>query len=180
MLMRRFGHISKKEKRFQTAHQILGKSQHFSTFEKMTDIKRIKERVEDIFNKGNFVNDIGMRIRSIDVGKVETGIEIQKKHLQQHGFIHMGVQSTMADHTAGMCATTTIEEGKAILTTSFSMNLLRPAIGDSLRCVSTILKAGRNVVFVESEVFSRNKEIETLVSKSTVSLSVVPDPKSQL
>lgn len=37
---------------------------------------------------------------------------ISKIHFQQNGFVHAGVQSTLADHACGVAAATIAPEGK--------------------------------------------------------------------
>lgn len=74
----------------------------------------------------------------------------------------------MADHTAGSAASTLIQPGQYVLTVEFKINLLRPAAGAKLRCKAQVLKPGKTLSIVESEVFT-NK----LVSKATLTLAVL-------
>ncbi|RJP25838.1 MAG: PaaI family thioesterase [Deltaproteobacteria bacterium] len=51
------------------------------------------------------------------------------------------------------------------------INLLRPALGDRLRCRATVLKPGKTLIVVESEVHSVRDGKEKLVAKATVTLA---------
>jgi len=41
-----------------------------------------------------------------------------------------------------------------VLTAEYKINLLRPALGDRLRCRATVLKAGKTLIVAESEVYA--------------------------
>ena len=69
---------------------------------------------------------------------------------QQHGFLHAGVSMTLADHTAGMCASTMLPEHKAVLTSSANFNLVAPGQGQRIVCKATIVKAGKTLIVVDS------------------------------
>lgn len=130
--------------------------------------------VEDIFRQAAFVMDVGYELVSVAPGRVETRLAVKPRHLQQNGVIHMGVQATMADHTGGSAAGSLIAADQLVLTTGFTMNLLQAAVGEELRCRSVVLRAGRTLSVVESEVFAVAAGEETLVSKATVTLAVLP------
>ncbi|PTL79721.1 PaaI family thioesterase [Vitiosangium sp. GDMCC 1.1324] len=130
-------------------------------------------RVEEIFRKAAFVMDVGYELVSIHPGRVETRLTVAPRHLQQDDVIHMGVQATMADHTAGSAAGSLIAEDQMVLTTGFTMNLLQAAVGQELRCRAQVLRAGRTLSVVESEVYAVARGEEKLVSKATVTLAVL-------
>ena len=132
-----------------------------------------KQIVTNIFNKANFISELGIKLIDLGAGWVETELLIQPKHLQQNQLVHAGVQATMADHTAGATAGTLIAEDEYILTVEFKINLLRPAIGEKLFCRADILKAGKQFSVVESEVYMVNNNQRKLASKATVTLAVL-------
>lgn len=138
---------------------------------KMTSI--VSDEVDRIFNQSPFIADLGLRLDSLGHGACTTVLPLQPRHLQQDGYVHAGVQATMADHTAGAAAATLIECGQIVLTAEFKINLLRPAEGDRLVCRSTVLKQGRQLTVVESEIFGVKRETECLVSKATATIAVV-------
>ncbi|HYO58035.1 PaaI family thioesterase [Archangium sp.] len=129
--------------------------------------------VEALFRKAAFVMDVGYELAGVTPGRVETRLVVRPRHLQQDEVIHMGVQATMADHTAGAAAASLISADQMILTTGFTMNLLQAAVGQELRCRAQVLRAGRTLSVVESEVFTVARGEEKLVSKATVTLAVL-------
>ena len=57
--------------------------------------------IRDIFSEAGFISELGIQLRDLGPGWCETEMMVAPRHLQQNGFIHAGVQATMADHTAG-------------------------------------------------------------------------------
>ncbi len=135
--------------------------------------------VREIFERAAFVNDVGIRFAGCGPGWCESELVVTPRHYQHHDFVHAGVQATIADHTAGAAATTLIRGTELVLSAEFKINLLNTARGERLRCRAEVLKAGRMLVVVESEVFARAGANERLVAKATVTLAVVPKSKSQ-
>ena len=101
-------------------------------------------------------------------------VSIGDGHLQQDGFVHAGAQATIADHTAGGAAGTLAGPGERVLTVEFQINLLRPAVGERLRCRAKLLKPGKTILVAESEVFAMRDGEEKMTAKATVTLALVP------
>lgn len=129
--------------------------------------------LRQIFKSAPFIASIGLELESVSDGMCVTSLEVKPSHLQQNGVVHAGVLATLADHTAGGAASTTLSQGAYPLTAEFKINLLRPATGKLLRCVAKVLKPGRTLIVAESEVFSMADGKETLCAKAMVTLSVV-------
>jgi uncharacterized protein (TIGR00369 family) len=138
-----------------------------------TENPDFRRKVQEIFDRAAFIEDVGISVSGIGLGWCETTLAVKAKHLQQNDYVHAGVLATMADHTAGGAAASVIKEDQVVLSVEFKINLLRPAIGEALRCKANILKAGRTLIVAESEVFARFQAQEKLVAKATVTLAVV-------
>ena len=131
------------------------------------------EELERIFYSAPFVADLGICLVTVGPGHCDTELDVEPRHLQQDGFVHAGVQATMADHTAGGAAATMIEPDHIVLTVEFKINLLRAAKGERLTCRSKVLKPGARLIVVESEISCENDGTSKLVSKTTASMAVV-------
>lgn len=132
------------------------------------------EEIRRIFHNAPFISALGIDLVSAGDGECATMLTIGSRHLQQDGFVHAGVQSTMADHTAGAAAGTLIGSGDIVLTAEFKINLLRPARGEALLCRARVINPGRKLMVVESEVYCLADSTETLVSKLLGTMAVVP------
>jgi uncharacterized protein (TIGR00369 family) len=117
---------------------------------------------------------LGIVLQAVEVGWCETVLTVAPRHWQQNGFIHAGVQATMADHTAGAAAATLMAAGQMVLTVEFKISLLRPAVGEQLRCRAEVVKAGRRITFVESAVYALHHDESKLVSKLAATMTFVP------
>ncbi len=133
-----------------------------------------RENVREIFNRASFIRELGVVLSDLGPGWCESVLPVAPRHLQQDGYIHAGVQATVADHTAGGAAGTLARPGELVLTVEFKINLLRPALGDRLRCRATVLRQGRTITVAESEVFARKDGVEKLVAKAMVTLALAP------
>ena len=136
-----------------------------------------QERVDElarIFGTAPFIADLGIEAISAADGTCVTHLDLLPRHLQQDGFVHAGVQATMADHTAGAAAATLAPPGTIVLTTEFTIHLLRPARGETLECVAKVLKPGRMLTVVESEVYCNSGSKRVLVSKAIATIANVP------
>jgi uncharacterized protein (TIGR00369 family) len=132
-----------------------------------------RSEVERIFLSAPFTRDLGVRLESVAPGECRTSLVLAERHLQQDGFVHAGVQATVADTTAGAAAATLIAPDQYVLSAEFNINLLWSAKGSHLTCVAKVLKAGSTLTVVESEVFCGTADESRLVSKATVILAIV-------
>lgn len=131
------------------------------------------KEIERVFGSAPFIRHLGLQLASVGPGECRTSLIVAERHLQHDGYVHAGVQASVADHTAGIAASTLVEEGQQVLSAEFKINLLRTAVGSELHCHAKVLKAGRMLTVVESEIFCGEPENLRLVSKATVTLAVV-------
>ena len=85
--------------------------------------------VEHIFQNARFVGSLGIELSAFGFGWCETKLTATPVVEQQHGFIHAGVLMTIADHTCGGAAASTVPEDKDVITVENNVTFLRPALG---------------------------------------------------
>lgn len=132
------------------------------------------ERIYAIFDTAPFMKHLGVRLLRCEPGLCETALVVQPWQLQQDGYVHAGVQATLADHTAGAAAGTLMAESEIVLSVEFKINLLRPAQGQELFCRAKVLRPGSQITVAESEVFARTGAEDKLTAKAMVTLTFVP------
>lgn len=130
--------------------------------------------VERIFTNARFVRSLGIELASFGEGWCETRIHVQHEHHQQHGFIHAGVLMTMADHTCGGAAATTVPPGKDVITVENKTSFLRPGAGAIMTCRAQVLRAGKSLIFVEAEITTERDGQRQIVAKASSTLAVIP------
>ena len=127
--------------------------------------------VED-YSRG-FIKHCRFVAEDVRWGSFQSKVKIDDQHRQQDGFIHAGVMGTMADHTAGYAAFTTVGKEFQILTIEFKVNFLKPAYGEALVCRSKVIRGGNTIIVSESEVFDIRDGEEILAAKAMVTLMAV-------
>jgi uncharacterized protein (TIGR00369 family) len=142
------------------------------TYPILTDAN--KRLVEDIFRRATFIGSLGIELTGLGFGWCETKLEVTSAHLQQHGFVHAGVLMTIADHTCGGAALSTMPDGKDVITVENKVSFLRPAPGLELTCRAEVLRTGKSLVFVEGEVFAVRHGRHVLAAKASSTLAVIP------
>src|SRR5215467_12087493 len=129
--------------------------------------------VERIFQDAQFIHSLGIELTSCGPGWCETRLRVSPSLRQQHGFVHAGVLMTLADHTCGGAAATTVPEGRDVITVENKISFLRPASGAELTCRAEVLRAGKNLVFVEAEIMSHSDKGKVMVAKASSTLAVI-------
>ncbi|MCB1307495.1 MAG: PaaI family thioesterase [Leptospiraceae bacterium] len=139
----------------------------------------ITDQVRAIWNRAHFIRFVGYKLERIAAGECESSLKLRTDHLQQNNYVHAGVLATMADHTAGAAGGSLVGSNEIVLSIEFKINMLRPAVGDALRCEAKVLHEGKSIIVVESWVYTQ-KHIpktgairEKLAAKATVTLAVV-------
>lgn len=73
---------------------------------------------------------LGAKLTALDRGRCELSLPITAQLLQQHGFVHGGVVSYLADNALTYAGGTAL--GSNALTLEFKINYVRPAVGELL------------------------------------------------
>lgn len=110
-------------------------------------------RIEKVLSKAAFIADLGVRVTEAGDGWLETELAIAPRLRQQHGYVHAGVVTTLADHTAGGAASTLVGPDQSVLTAEFTVHLLRPASGELLHCRGEVVKPGRRLIVTQADVW---------------------------
>ncbi|WP_406447894.1 PaaI family thioesterase [Streptomyces sp. NBC_00876] len=113
----------------------------------------IRRRVQDSFERQGLMAHLGARLSHIGPGRVHIELPSRPEVTQQHGYIHAGATSAIADSAGGYAALTLLSEDSEVLTVEYKINLLAPAAGDRLEAIGTVLKSGRTLTVCLLEVF---------------------------
>jgi uncharacterized protein (TIGR00369 family) len=114
---------------------------------------RFRQQVRDSFARQTFMTTLGVSMAEIEPGHCVLKLPSRPDLCQQNGYIHAGATTALADTAAGYAAYSLIAEGGNILTVEFKMNLLNPAEGDWLEARAKVIKPGRTLIVVRSDVF---------------------------
>ncbi len=130
----------------------------------------VRQAVERGFAKQAFMQTLNARLIEVDKGICEIELPYSEFLTQQHGFFHGGVVATIADNAAGFAAYSLMADDRQPLTVEFKISLIAPAAGDRLLARGEVLKAGRSIYHVASNVHACGKSEETLVASALVTI----------
>ena len=116
----------------------------------MTD--KMVDRITRSFESQSMMKTLGARIHKIEKGKVIIEAPILPSTLQQQGYGHAGLTFSIGDSAAGYSALTLLPEGQEVMTAEIKINLLAPADGELLRAKGKVVKLGKRLVVVTSEI----------------------------
>ena len=131
-----------------------------------------RERVKASFAKQGLMTTLGATLESVSPGMVEILVSPHPAILQQHGFIHGGVVSAIADSAAGYAALSLMPADTGVLTAEFKINFLAPAAGERILARGRVVKDGRTLTLAQAEVFAKTRGQEKLIALLTATLMV--------
>jgi len=112
----------------------------------------VRRRIQESFDRQGLMAHLGARITHVGPGRVHIVLPSRPAVSQQHGFVHAGATSAIADTAGGYAALTVFPEDCDVLTVEYKINLLAPAVGDHIEAVGTVLKSGRTLTVCQLEV----------------------------
>ncbi|MFE9491200.1 MULTISPECIES: PaaI family thioesterase [unclassified Streptomyces] len=113
----------------------------------------VQKRGQDSFELQGLMPHLGARLTHIGPGRVHIVLPARPEVTQQHGYVHGGATSAIADSAGGYAALTLFDEDSEVLTVEYKINLLAPAAGDHLEAIGTVLKPGRTLTVCQLEVY---------------------------
>ena len=139
----------------------------------MADDENYLERIRSSFAKQGLMNTLGATLGEVSPGRVEIAIRPHPGISQQHGFIHAGAISAIADSAAGYAKLSVMPGGRGVLTTEFKINLVAPAIGDRVIARGRVVKAGRTLTLTQTEVVAETDGEEKLIALLTATMMTI-------
>ena len=114
--------------------------------------KKLTERVTRSFESQSMMKTLGARIHKVKKGKVSIEAPLLPSTLQQQGYVHAGLTFSIGDSAAGYSVLTLLPEDQEVMTAEIKINLLAPACGKLLRAEGRVVKHGRRLIVVTSEI----------------------------
>ena len=136
----------------------------------------VQDRIRASFARQGLMTHLGAELSHIGPGRVHIVLPYRPELTQQHGYIHAGATSAIADSAGGYAAFTCFPADTAVLTVEYKMNLLAPAAGDYLEAEGVVLKAGRTLTVCRLEVYASSPDQRTLIAAGQQTLICVPEP----
>lgn len=110
------------------------------------------EEIKASFAKQTIMGLIGGELTRVEPGVVEISLTYRADLTQQHGYVHAGIITTIADSACGYAAYSLMPPNSDVLAVEFKVNLLRPAKGDTFVARAEVIKSGRTLTVVRADV----------------------------
>jgi len=130
--------------------------------------KRATELVRLRMRESKSSELLGFDVESVHKGRAIFRLDVRPRHKQIHGVVHGGILAALADTTAAIAAYTVIPRGVEIATLELKINYLEPVPGGRVKADARVLRAGRNFIVTECEIFN---ESGSLAAKALLTFS---------
>lgn len=114
----------------------------------------IRAAVIDSFSRQSLLSTLGATLTLVDEGAIDITLPISDRILQQHGFVHAGAITTIADSACGYACLTRMPRDAAVLSVEFKINLIAPAAGERFIAKGRSVRVGRTIGVATAEVFA--------------------------
>ena len=112
----------------------------------------------------------GIEVVAAEPGSATIAMPWRPEAGQYSGFLHAGLVGALIDTACGFAAATLV--GK-VLASHYSVNCLRPAVGERFVARAKVVKPGKNQVFTSCELVAYSNGSEKLVATGETLLLVV-------
>jgi uncharacterized protein (TIGR00369 family) len=112
------------------------------------------ERVRASFAKQQVMRSLGATLTRLEPGMVEIEMPFRADLTQQHGFLHAGIVTTIADSACGYAALSVMPAQTGVLSVEYKVNFLAPARGKKFIARGRVVRAGRTIIVCAGDVMA--------------------------
>ena len=132
-------------------------------------------RIRASFSRQKAMALIGAALARVEPGYVEIALPFRDDLTQQKGYVHGGIVGMIADSACGYAAYTLMPATSSLVTVEYKINLLSPAVGESLLARGEVIKPGRTLSVTRAEVYARQGGKTVQVAAMQQTLMMLPD-----
>jgi uncharacterized protein (TIGR00369 family) len=140
--------------------------------ERTESTEAMLERVRGSFDRQAMMATLGVEVIAVEPGRVELALRHDDRFTQQHGFLHAGAVASVLDTACGYAAYTVMPPESAVLTATYTINLLAPAAGRLFTLTGEVVRAGRTLVVCRGEAFADGSQRPFAVMQATMTALV--------
>jgi uncharacterized protein (TIGR00369 family) len=136
----------------------------------MEQSPQLLARIQGINELAAFNRWCGMEVVEAAPGIVTITMPWRGEVGQYSGYLHAGLIGALIDTACGFAAATVVGR---VLASHYSVNCLRPAVGERFIARARVIKPGKTQVFTACELYASSSEGEKLVATGETLLLVV-------
>lgn len=133
-------------------------------------MSELLELGKNILESQPFSQLLGAELTAFEVGSAEITLQVRDELKQQHGFVHGGVISYLADNCLTFAGGSIFGDS---VTSEYKINYLRPAIGQTLISRAAVISSGKRQAVCECKVYVVNEKGESLVAAAQGTINKV-------
>ncbi|MFD1841579.1 PaaI family thioesterase [Paracidovorax cattleyae] len=126
----------------------------------------------DVLARQPFSQLLGAELTAFSPSRCELRLPVTPQLLQQHGFVHGGVVSYLADNALTYAGGAALRG--PVVTSELKVNYLRPARGESLVARAETLHCGRTQAVCRCEVYAVADGVEKLCAAAQGTIATLP------
>jgi uncharacterized protein (TIGR00369 family) len=128
----------------------------------------MRARVRASFERQAMMATLGVELAAVEPGRVELVVGHDDRFTQQHGFLHAGAIAAVLDSACGYAAFSVMPPDAAVLTATYTINLLAPAAGQRFSMTGAVVRAGRTLVVCRGEAFGDGAATPFAIMQATL------------
>ena len=133
-----------------------------------------RTRVTSSFSRQAFMATLGASLELIEPGEVHIALPFSTHLSQQHGYLHAGATTAIADSANGYAALTLAPADAEVLAVEFKINLMVPGSGPRFLARGRVLRPGRRLSVCLAEVVALNGPDQEVIATMLSTISIRP------
>lgn len=133
-----------------------------------------QRRGRESFARQGLMQHLGAEIVALRPGQCEICVACRDELTQQHGYFHAGVTASIADTACGYAAYSLMPPDHSVLTVEYKINLVAPAVGDSLIARARVVRSGKTLKICAADVFGIKDGVENLCATMLSTIMALP------
>lgn len=110
-------------------------------------------RVIGAMNTVPFAKLLGLRVDTVELTRAVMTMEVREELKQNNGIVHGGAIATLIDSAMAFAIIPHLEDNETSTTVDLTIHYLRPLSSGVATATARIVRAGRRVIIVASDVF---------------------------
>jgi uncharacterized protein (TIGR00369 family) len=137
-----------------------------------------EDRVRESFGRQSLMAMLGAELMAVRPGEVEIAAPYRGDLTQQHGYVHAGIVTALADSACGYAALSLMPVGREVLSVEFKVNLLAPAAGERFVARATVVRSGRTLTVCSAEVAAQRGDQHVLIALMQATMISLSPPQA--
>jgi uncharacterized protein (TIGR00369 family) len=131
-------------------------------------------RVQATLARQPFMTTLGVTLERVTEGEVELRLPCVVPLTQHTGALHAGAITAIVDSACAAATVTRAAPECEVVSVEFKVNLLAPAVGDYVKAIGRIVRAGRTLTVCTGEVWAVTGGTATLVAVMQATMMAIP------